>query len=91
MRPRGDQATTPNWKAFEYEKLLCDTAEAYDQQIKDTVEAKYPGLLNGLRDEAGNLPISLTGKEALLAYVEQKVKDNSLTNKCLQDLTKRRC
>ena len=62
----------------------------YNQEAVDLIERKFPGGLNGLKDDAGNLPIQLTAKAALSHItnniVSEPAKDHS---KILQGLLSR--
>eukprot|EP00536_Pseudo-nitzschia_multiseries_P004972 jgi/Psemu1/11400/gm1.11400_g len=46
-------------------KLPPNVTSKYDQQALDIIQRKFPGGLNGLKDDEGNLPIKLFAKEAL--------------------------
>ena len=62
----------------------------YNQEAVDLIELKFPDGLNGLKDEAGNLPIQLKAKAALEHItnniVSEPAKDHS---KILQSLLTR--
>jgi len=82
IRP-DDTANKHQWYTYKYNVKVYEQSEAYDQQVKELIIAKFPGGLTGKKDKEGYLPINLTAKEAL-GYIEGKLRDNAQTNACFR-------